>query len=93
MQATEEYLAVSKSEQTLRAMPVKPPGLPTQPSALKVSLKAMADAVTQQTMLPQQVLEKILLDNSRVASSVMAPTCNEIAPKVASSSREQPNKQ
>ena len=56
VQAIEEYLAVSESEQTLRAMPVEPVGLPTQPSALEVSLKAMADAVTQQTMLLQQVL-------------------------------------
>ena len=51
VQAIEGYLAVSGSEHTLRAMPVEPAGLPTQPSALEVSFKAMADAVTQQTML------------------------------------------
>ena len=49
VQAIDEYLAVSGSEQTLRAMPVEPAVLPTQPSALEVSLKAMAEEVTQQT--------------------------------------------
>ena len=59
MQAIEEYLAVSGSEQTLRAMPVWQTELPARPSALEISLKAMAEAVTQQTVLSQQVLEKI----------------------------------
>ena len=59
VQAMEEYLAVSGSEQTLRAMPVEQSELPAQPSALEASLKAMAEAVTQQTMLLQQVLERI----------------------------------
>ena len=59
VQAIEEYLAVSGSETTLRAMPVEPTELPSQPSALEISLKVMAEAVTQQTMLLQKVLEKI----------------------------------
>ena len=59
VQAIEEYLAVSGSETTLRAMPVEPTELPSQPSALEISLKAMAEAVTQQTMLLQRVLEKV----------------------------------
>ena len=59
VQAIEEYLAVSGSEATPRAMPVKQTELPSQPSALEISLKAMAEAVTQQTMLLQRVLEKV----------------------------------
>ena len=61
VQAMEEYLAVSGSEQTMRAMPVEQTEaeLPAQPSALEVSLKAMAEAVIQQTVLLQQVLERI----------------------------------
>ena len=55
VQAIEEYLAVSGFEQTLRAMPVEQTELPAQPSALEISLKAMAEAVTQQTMLLQRV--------------------------------------
>ena len=58
-QATEEYLVVSRSEITPRAMPVEQTELPTQPSALEIGLKAMAEAVTQQTMLLQRVLEKV----------------------------------
>ena len=59
VQATEEYLTVSKSEHMPRAMPVKQTELSTQPSALEISLKAMAEAVMQQTMLLQRVLEKV----------------------------------
>ena len=59
VQAIEEYLVVSRSEQSLRAMPVKQTGLPVQPLALEVSLKAITEAVTQQTVFLQQVLEKI----------------------------------
>ena len=59
VQATEEYLAVSESEHTPQAMPVEQTELPTQPSALEISLKAMTEAVTQQTMLLQRVVEKI----------------------------------
>ena len=59
VQAIEEYLAVSGSEATPRAMPVEQTELPSQPSVLEVSLKAMAEAVTQQTMLLQKVLEKV----------------------------------
>ena len=57
----EEYSAVSGSEQTMRAMPVEQTKaeLPAQPSALEVSLKAMAEAAIQQTVLLQQVLERI----------------------------------
>ena len=43
---------------TPRAMPVEQTELPSQPSVLEASLKAMAEAVTQQTMLLQKVLEK-----------------------------------
>ena len=56
VQATEEYLAVSESEHTPQAMPVEQTELPTQPSALEISLKAMTEAVTQQTMLLQRVV-------------------------------------
>ena len=59
VQATEEYLAVSGSEHTPRVMPVEQKKLSTQSSALEISLKAMAGAVTQQTMLLQRVLEKV----------------------------------
>ena len=59
VQATEEYLAMSGSEHMPRAMPVEQTELPTQPSALEISLKAMAEAVTQQTMLLQRVPEKV----------------------------------
>ena len=59
--ASEEYLDVSESEQTLRAMPVEQMGLPPQPSALEVSLKVM----TQQTALLQQVLKKIRQPSTR----------------------------
>ena len=59
VQATEEYLTVSKSEHMPRAMPVKQTELSTQPSALEISPKAMAEAVMQQTMLLQRVLEKV----------------------------------
>ena len=58
VQAMEEYLAVSGSEQTLPVEQTET-GLPAQPSALEVSLKAMAEAVSQQTVLLQQVLERI----------------------------------
>ena len=58
-QAIEEYLAVSGSKQTVRAMPVEQTELPVQPSALEVSLKAISEAVTQQTMFLQQVLKKV----------------------------------
>ena len=40
-------------------MPVEQTELFTQLSALEISLKAMAEAVAQQTMLLQQVLEKV----------------------------------
>ena len=59
VQAIEEYLAVSEPEHTPRAMPVEQTELPTQPSALEISLKAMAEEVTQQMMLLQRVLEKV----------------------------------
>ena len=59
VRAIEEYLAVSGSEATPRAMPVEQTELPSQPSALEISLKAMAETVTQQTMLLQRVLEKV----------------------------------
>ena len=50
----DDYLAVSGPDQTPRAMPVEPSDLPNQPSALEISLKAMAEAVTQ-----QQVLDRV----------------------------------
>ena len=50
---------MSGLEHTPRAMPVEQTELPTQPSALEISLKAMAEAVPQQTMLLQRVLEKV----------------------------------
>ena len=59
VQAIEEYLAVSGSETTPRAMPVEQTELPSQPSALEISLKAMAEAATQQTVLLQRVFEKV----------------------------------
>ena len=59
VQAIEEYLAVSETEHAPRAMPVEQTELPHQPSALEASLKAMAEAVTQQTLLSQRVLEKV----------------------------------
>ena len=59
VQAIEEYLAVTGLKTTPRAMPVEQTELPSQPSALEISLKAMAEAVTQQTMLLQRVLEKV----------------------------------
>ena len=59
IQAMDDYLAVSGPDQTPRAMPVEPSDLPNQPSALEISLKAMAEAVTQQTLLLQQVLERV----------------------------------
>ena len=40
-------------------MPVEQTELAHQPSALETSLKAMAEAVTQQTLLLQRVLEKV----------------------------------
>ena len=59
VQAMEEYLAVSGPDQTPRAMPVEQSELPAQPSVLEASLKAMAEAVTQQTLLLKQVLDKV----------------------------------
>ena len=59
VQAMEEYLAVGGPDQAPRAMPVDQSDLPSQPSALEASLKAMAEAVTQQTLLLQQVLDKV----------------------------------
>ena len=59
VQAMEEYLAVSGPDQTPRAMPVEQTELPAQPSVLEASLKAMAEAVTQQTLLLKQVLDKV----------------------------------
>ena len=59
VQGIEEYLVVSEPNQTPRAMPVDQSELPSQPSALEASLKAMAEAVTQQTLLLQQVLGKV----------------------------------
>ena len=59
VQAIEEYLAVSGTEHAPRAMPVEQTELPHQPSALEASLKAMVEAVTQQTLLLQRVLEKV----------------------------------
>ena len=56
VQAMDKYLAVSGLDQTPQAMPVEQPDLPGQPSALEISLKTMAEAVTQQTLLLQQVL-------------------------------------
>ena len=46
-------------------MPVEQAKLPVQPSALEVSLKAMGEAVTQQTVLLQQILEKIGQESTR----------------------------
>ena len=60
VQATEKYLAVSRTEHIPRAMPVAQTELSTQPSALEISLKVIAEAVTQQTMLLQRVLEKVV---------------------------------
>ena len=57
-QGIEEYLAVGLPEQTAQAMSVKQTELPVQPPVLEVSLRATAEAVTQQTMLLEQVLEK-----------------------------------
>ena len=48
-----EYLAVSGTEHAPRAMPVEQTELPHQPSTLEISLKAMAEAVKQQTLLLQ----------------------------------------
>ena len=59
VQAMEEYLAVSGPDQNPRAMPVEQTELPAQPSVLEASLKAMAEAVTQQTLLLKQVLDKV----------------------------------
>ena len=59
VQAMDEYLAVSGLDQTPQAMPVEQSDLPGQPSALEISLKTMAEAVTQQTLLLQQVLDKV----------------------------------
>ena len=59
VQAIEEYLAVSETENAPRAMPVEQTELPHQPSELETSLKTMAEAVTQQTLLLQRVLEKV----------------------------------
>ena len=56
VQAIEEYLAVSGTEHAPRTMPVEQTELPHQHSALEASLKAMAEAVTQQTLL---LLEKV----------------------------------
>ena len=50
---------MSETENAPRAMPVEQTELPHQPSALEISLKVMAEAVTQQTLLLQQVLEKV----------------------------------
>ena len=47
------------TEHALRAMPVERTELTHQPLALETSLKVMAEAVTQQTLLLQQVLEKV----------------------------------
>ena len=58
VQAMEEYLAIAGPDQAPRAMPVDQSDLPSQPSALEASLKAMAEAVTQQTLL-LQVLDKV----------------------------------
>ena len=50
---------MSETEHAPRAMPVEQTELPHQPSALETSLKVLAAAVTQQTLLLQQVLEKL----------------------------------
>ena len=50
VQPIKEYLAVSGLQNTPLAMPVEQTELPSQPSVLEISLKAMAEAVTQQTM-------------------------------------------
>ena len=50
---------MSGTEHVPRAMPVEQTELPHQPSTLEASLKAMAEAVTQQTLLLQRVLEKV----------------------------------
>ena len=60
VQAIEEYIAVSGTEHAPRALPVEQTELPNQPSALEISLKAMAEAVAQQTMLLQRVLERVV---------------------------------
>ena len=59
VQVMEEHLAVGGPDQTPRAMSVDQSDLPSQLSALEASLKAMADAATQQTLLLQQVLNKV----------------------------------
>lgn len=59
VQAIEECLAVSRCDQALLAMPIEQTELLSQLLALEVSRKTVADAVTQQTMLLQQVLEKV----------------------------------
>ena len=46
-----QAMVVSGPDQTPRVMPVKQTELPGQPSALEISLKVMAEAVSQQTML------------------------------------------
>ena len=94
VQAMEEYLAVSGSEQTLRAMPVEQCELPAQPSALEVNLKAMAEAVTQQTMLLQQVVERIGQRSNKQQKGCFkcgGHICNEIARKAISNRQPMPS--
>ena len=89
-QAIEEYLAVSGPEHTPLAMPVKQTELPAQPSVLEISLKAMAEAVTQQTLLLQRLLEKVEQRPARKAVlSLEVHTCRGIALRVANSSQPQ----
>ena len=78
VQAIEEYLAVSGLEHTPWAMPVKQTELPSQLSALEISLKAMAEAVTQQTMLLQRVLKKV---EQRAAKKGCSKVANSNRPK------------
>ena len=95
VQAMEEYLAVSGSEQTMRAMPVEQTEaeLPAQPSALEVNLKAMAEAVIQQTVLLQQVLERIGQRSNKQQKGCFkcgGHICNEIARKAISNRLTRP---
>ena len=66
-------------------MPVEQTELFTQLSALEISLKAMAEADTQQMMLLQRVLEEV--EQKPVISSVEVPICSGTVPKATNSSQ------
>ena len=87
---------MSKTEHVPRAMPVEQKVLPHQPSALEASLKAMAEAVTQQMLLLQRVLEKLSRrrpSSRRVALSAEVLTCRETVLKVTNSKQPQTQRQ